>query len=75
MPLDTQFAANALVTDHGADPDEIVYETCMHGTGDDGWVDEDSGDEGLESGFEPSHEGGEYGDSVREVFTHVLSSR
>lgn len=75
MPLDTQIAANTLVTDHGADPDDIVYESCMHGLGDDGWVDEESGDEGLESGFEPSHEGGEYGDSVREVFTHVLSSR
>ncbi|PSS29557.1 hypothetical protein PHLCEN_2v2956 [Hermanssonia centrifuga] len=71
MPHDTRAAVNTMLAEHGASPDELTW-------GDYGLEDasEVLADEDEEWGdLDPSHEGGEYGDLVRETLSRAAASR
>ncbi len=69
MPHDTRAAVNAMLVEHGAAPDELTWGDYTMGDG--AWVDED--DEFGE--VDASHEGGEYGDLVREALSQASATR
>lgn len=72
MPVDTRIAVNQMVTKHGAQPDDITWGPYDEAAYENDWVDDDEGDDGA---LEPSHEGGEYGDSARSILSEYFTSR
>ncbi|THG92488.1 hypothetical protein EW026_g8427 [Hermanssonia centrifuga] len=67
--LETMKTVNAMLVEHGAAPDELTWGDYTMGDG--AWVDED--DEFGE--VDASHEGGEYGDLVREALSQASATR
>ncbi|THG96932.1 hypothetical protein EW026_g4986 [Hermanssonia centrifuga] len=71
MPHDTRAAVNAMLVEHGAAPDELTWGDYNMGDGDGAWVDEDDEFKDVDT----SHEGGEYGDVVREALSQAAATR
>ncbi|THG98023.1 hypothetical protein EW026_g4085 [Hermanssonia centrifuga] len=71
MPHDTRAAVNAMLVEHGAQPDELTWgDYAMEEDGAE-WEDEDEEFKGVDT----SHEGGEYGDLVQDTLSRVAASK
>ncbi|KAI0083349.1 hypothetical protein BDY19DRAFT_987928 [Irpex rosettiformis] len=72
MPSSTRAAVSEIVTENGAAPDEVTWGAYSGMTAEEEeWIDMDEG----EGPVDTSHEGGEYGDSVRILISEITTAR
>lgn len=72
MPADTRAAMSQIAQENGAPPDEVTWGAYSGMTAEEeDWMDVDE----TEGPLDPSHEGGEYADSVKILISEMTTSR